>query len=104
MFALEHMMDIAARSVGVDPVLFRKRHRMRDGTPWGPQGRPLDLSGFDETLRVATRTFGWDDPPAVPPESRLRRGRGMAMTSWKSRHRGKARIDRPERGDRVRQS
>lgn len=88
-FVLEHMMDIAARSVGVDPLAFRKRHRMRDGVPWGPQRRPLDLSGFDETLRVASETFGWGDSAAPPPESHLRRGRGMAMTSWKSGIAGK---------------
>ena len=88
-FALEHMVDLAARVVGTDPVRFRQRHRLRDGVPWGPQNRPLDLSGFDETLRVATRTFRWGDPPTAPPGSHLRRGRGMAMTSWKSGIAGK---------------
>ena len=88
-FALEHMMDLGARAVGTGPVPFRQRHRLRDGTSWGPQNRPLDLSGFDETLRVATQTFRWDDPPAESPGSHLLRGRGMAMTSWKSGIAGK---------------
>lgn len=88
-FALEHMVDLAAREVGADPVSFRRRHRMRDGIPWGPQSRPLDLSGFDETLRIATEAFGWGNPVSPPPEPHLRRGRGMAMTAWKSGIAGK---------------
>lgn len=88
-FALEHMMDLAARATGSDPISFRRRHRMRDGVPWGPRNRPLDLTGFDETLRVAANTFGWDEPADPPPEPHLRRGRGMAMTAWKSGIAGK---------------
>ena len=88
-FALEHMMDLGAHASGVDPVSFRRRHRMNDDTPWGPQGRLLDLSGFDETLRVATRTFGWSRPRERAPGDHLRRGRGMAMTAWKSGIAGK---------------
>ena len=88
-FALEHMMDLGADATGVDPVSFRRRHRMKDGAPWGPQGRPHDLSGFDETLRVATRTFGWGKPVERAHGDHLRRGHGMAMTSWKSGIAGK---------------
>ena len=88
-FALEHMMDLGAHTTGVDPVSFRRRHRMKDGTPWGPQGRPHDLSGFDETLRVATRAFGWGEPGDRAQGDHLRRGHGMAMTAWKSGIAGK---------------
>ncbi|HET9001657.1 MAG TPA: xanthine dehydrogenase family protein molybdopterin-binding subunit [bacterium] len=75
-FAIESMMDIAARRLAIDPWEFRRRHLLRTGeaTPLGEHWP--EVRGA-ETLAAAERAFR----PAVPARARpsVRVGRGVAV-------------------------
>lgn len=89
-FALEHALDVCAQAAGIDPIEIRRRNVKGSRESWGPKARPVDRTGFDECLRVGAAAMGWDD--GVPPATggpHTRRGRGVAVTSWKSGIAGK---------------
>ncbi len=81
-FAIESMMDIAARRLGVDPLEFRKRHLLRTGDAAPLGGRWPEVRGL-ETLATAERAFR----PAFPTRVRssVRFGRGAAVYSRTTR-------------------
>ncbi|APX24699.1 MAG: xanthine dehydrogenase family protein molybdopterin-binding subunit [Rhodobacteraceae bacterium] len=59
-YAMETMMDKAARAVGADPVAFRLRHLAGDGA---------DQKRLSGVLKAAAEASGWDTPA---PEGRAR--------------------------------
>ncbi len=75
-FAIESMMDIAARRLRVDPLEFRRRHLLRTGDAAPLGGRWPEVRG-PETLAAAERAFRPAFPARVRPSVRF--GRGVAV-------------------------
>ena len=75
-FAIESMMDIAARRLGIDPWEFRRRHVLRTGEA-APLGERWPEVRGPETLTLAARAFRPAFPARVRPSVRF--GRGMAV-------------------------
>ena len=102
-FALETLMDRAAEALGMDPLEFRLKNRVK---PEGQPGRrespadqiidsqpveggiPFSSNGLEECLRRGSDAFGWalgwDRPPSAPPaDPAKKRGRGMSMMIYR---------------------
>jgi CO/xanthine dehydrogenase Mo-binding subunit len=75
-FAVESLMDIAARRLGIEPAEIRRRNLLRTGET-APLGEHWPEVRGIETLEAAERAFR----PAFPPRPRpsIRFGRGMAV-------------------------
>jgi CO/xanthine dehydrogenase Mo-binding subunit len=73
----ESLVDELARSLGRDPVEFRRRNLLREGD-LAPVGTPMHSADFLGCLDAVASAIGWDAP--MPREQgRLRRGRGVAV-------------------------
>jgi len=84
-FALEHLIDLGARALRVDPLAARERMRLRAGDPWGQAGLPLAGDGLGECLARGARAIDWAAKRARPAGTGSpRRGVGMACVSWSS--------------------
>ncbi len=81
-FAIESMMDIAARRLGIDPLEFRRRHLLRTGEA-APLGQRWPEVRGPETLAVAERAFRSAFPVRTRPSVRF--GRGVAVYSRTTR-------------------
>lgn len=101
-FALETLMDRAAEAVGMDPLQFRIKNRVR---PEGQPGRrlsppdqiidsqpveggiPFSSNGLEQCLLLGAEAFGWDEarPDAGPSteNSPVKIGRGMSMMIYR---------------------
>jgi xanthine dehydrogenase molybdenum-binding subunit len=103
-FPLEHLIDIGARQLGVDPLEVRLRMRIRQGDDWRGLG-PITSDGFGECLERGAAAVGWGErklgqeawasaPPTqsgpLAAKRTLRRGLGMACTVWGSGSAGRA--------------
>jgi carbon-monoxide dehydrogenase large subunit len=75
-FAVESMLDLVAREMGIDPFTFRRQNLLQDGeaSPFGDHW--LDVRAI-ETLDLAEKAYRPVFPPNVPPTVRL--GRGIAV-------------------------
>ncbi len=82
---LEHMIDLSARELGVDPLAVRERMRIRAGDDWRGLG-PIVSDGFGECLERGAEAIGWHEKRARVPAAigRRRQGVGMACSSWGS--------------------
>ncbi|HYK98026.1 MAG TPA: xanthine dehydrogenase family protein molybdopterin-binding subunit [Candidatus Acidoferrales bacterium] len=71
-FAAESHLDIAAREMGIDPLVLRERNAIRPGEPdvTGGEWHASELPAVLETLR---REMRWDEKPATG------RGRGVSL-------------------------
>lgn len=91
-FAIECLMDHAAREVGLSPLAFRERNVLKRGEyvadAWLVKGHeyeadtpPMDMD-FDDMMKKVTTAIGWDGKPASPrpPGATKVRGRGMALS------------------------
>src|SRR5919109_1221485 len=74
-FASESQMDLAARRLGMDPVVFRKKNLMRDGDR-APLGHVVPHIKSHETLDKAIEISGYRRA------KRKHLGRGMAVAQW----------------------
>jgi xanthine dehydrogenase molybdenum-binding subunit len=87
-FALEHLVDIGARAVGVDPLEARERMRIRAGDAWGHQHQPIVGDAPGECFKRGAIAIGWADKRRAAPgdaaASTHRRGVGMAWSVWSS--------------------
>ncbi len=81
-FAIESMMDIAARRLGIDPLEFRRRHLLHTGDA-APLGQHWPEVRGQETLAVAERAFQPAFPARAHPSVRF--GRGVAVYSRTTR-------------------
>jgi xanthine dehydrogenase molybdenum-binding subunit len=92
-FPVEHLIDLAARELGIDPLEARLRMRTRAGDDWRGLG-PIVSDGFGECLERGAAAIGWHTSRAAGPDraGRLRRGVGMACTVWGSGAAGRAGI------------
>jgi CO/xanthine dehydrogenase Mo-binding subunit len=71
-WAMESLLDDAARRLQSDPVDLRRRNLLRKGDEFAPGDRPID-GDYEESLRLAAAGIGWQDPPPA------RGARGLAM-------------------------
>ncbi|MPZ12996.1 MAG: molybdopterin-dependent oxidoreductase [Chloroflexi bacterium] len=72
-FAVESMMDIVARELGIDPVHFRLQNLMESGEVSAIGHQMQDLHA-KETLKAAAEAAGWGSPKPGPNI-----GRGVAI-------------------------
>jgi putative selenate reductase molybdopterin-binding subunit len=88
-FALESHVDEIAHQLGMDPLEFRHKNRVRRGD-WDPIGgelvagkwhakRQFRSCGLQACLDQGAATIGWHQPIVRGDGRPLRRGRGMAM-------------------------
>ena len=99
-FALESLMDRAAERLGLDPLDFRLKNRVRpEGQPGrrtSPPGQvvdsqpveggiPFSSNGLEQCLELGAEAFGWREPLPASPEAdpALKRGKGMAMMVYR---------------------
>ena len=99
-FALESLMDRAAERLGLDPLDFRLKNRVRpEGQPGrrtSPPGQvidsqpveggiPFSSNGLEQCLELGAEAFGWREPLPASPEAHpaLKRGKGMAMMLYR---------------------
>lgn len=73
-FAIESLLDVLARKLGMDPVALRLRNLMQDGDIL-PNKRAMQKVRCIETVAAALEAAGWNDAPA-PPDT----GWGMALS------------------------
>ena len=73
-FAIESLLDMLARKLGMDPVALRLKNLMRDGDEL-PNKRAMQKIRCRETVEAALAAAGWDAAPAGPDT-----GRGMALS------------------------
>jgi carbon-monoxide dehydrogenase large subunit len=75
-FAVESMLDLVAREVGIDPVTFRRNNLLREGeaSPFGEHWPEVRAA---ETLDLAEAAYRPVFPKELPPTIRF--GRGMAI-------------------------
>jgi xanthine dehydrogenase molybdenum-binding subunit len=86
-FPLEHMIDLGAAELGVDPLDARRRMRVRAGDVWGYLRQPIASDGLGSCLKLGAEAVDWRTARARAPSlatERWRRGIGMACLSWKS--------------------
>ena len=74
-FANESQMDLIARRLGMDPVVFRKKNLMHDGD-LSPIGHAVPHIKSDEIVQAAVEASGY---ARAKPKGR---GRGVAMAQW----------------------
>ncbi|HEX5023012.1 MAG TPA: xanthine dehydrogenase family protein molybdopterin-binding subunit [Candidatus Binatia bacterium] len=74
-FANESQMDLIARRLGMDPVVFRNKNLMRDGDI-SPIGHKVPHIKSGEILDAALKNSGYRRP------KRQHTGRGIAVSQW----------------------
>jgi xanthine dehydrogenase molybdenum-binding subunit len=85
MFALECMVEEAARKIGMDSVAFRLRNVARQGDADPLTGAPFESCGITECLEKGKELIGWDEKRATWPKEQtgpIRRGLGVACFSY----------------------
>ena len=88
-FALESMMDGAARELGMDPLELRRKNLIREGDEdpiatklgEGKEGfaRTVESCGMEDCIRLASEAVPGSGPPESGPFRRIKRGRGFAL-------------------------
>jgi len=76
-WAYECQNDIIARSLGIDPLEFRRRNILRDGRPHAT-GTIMTNAEIDEVLDRLSDRMNWDGP-FDHGSGPVRRGRGLAI-------------------------
>ena len=107
-FALESVADLAAKSLGLDPLHFRKKNQVTiEGQPGerttpvneivdtqpSEGGIPFSSNGLSECLTLGAEKIGWDQPVNGIGESiskSIKRGRGMSMFLYRGGPGGKS--------------
>jgi carbon-monoxide dehydrogenase large subunit len=79
-FAGESQIDIICRALGFDPVEFRRRNGVREGSTSGA-GVRLRHVGMRQALDRASAAAGWGTPLPQQPGKRV--GRGLACGEWR---------------------
>src|SRR5579871_4179870 len=77
-WAYECHTDELARRLGLDPLEFRKRNLLHDGSAFAT-GEPMEDVHFEELLEDAARAIGYADPLPAPSAPSKVVGRGLAV-------------------------
>ncbi len=86
-FAVECMIEEAARKIGMDPVAFRMKNVARQGDADPLSGERFESCGLIECLQQGKDLIRWDEKRAARPKKQtgpLRRGLGVACFSYAS--------------------
>ena len=86
-FAVECIVEEAARKIGMDPVAFRIKNVARQGDADPLTGERFESCGLIECLQQGKDLIGWDEKRAARPKKQtgpLRRGLGVACFSYAS--------------------
>lgn len=73
-FAIESLLDVLARELGVDPVELRLKNLLQDGDVL-PNRRPMEKIRCRETVEAAVRAVGWGEEPR-----KANAGKGLALS------------------------
>jgi xanthine dehydrogenase molybdenum-binding subunit len=87
MFAVDCMIEEAARKIGMDPVEFRIKNVVRQGDADPLTGDRFESCGLIECLQRGKELIRWDEKRAARPERQsgaVRRGLGVACFSYAS--------------------
>ncbi len=92
-FAVDCTIDELAYEIGMDPLEFRLKNRIREGDSIDkPPGKVVSAVGLEEAVRKGAEAIGWKRRQQIPPSSESKkRGIGMAMVQ----HSGGAQPFRP---------
>lgn len=77
-WAYESQMDIIARKMGWDPLVFRLKNLLRSGDHFAT-GEELHDVHFVDCLEAAVKGLNSPSSPALPPKGRVRAGRGYGV-------------------------
>jgi len=86
-FAVECIIEEAARKIGMDPVAFRMKNVARQGDADPLSGERFESCGLIECLQQGKDLIRWDEKRAARPKKQtgpLRRGLGVACFSYAS--------------------
>jgi len=86
-FAVECIIEEAARKIGMDPVEFRIKNVARQGDADPLSGERFETCGLIECIQRGKDLIGWDKKRAAWPKKQsgpLRRGLGVACFSYAS--------------------
>jgi xanthine dehydrogenase molybdenum-binding subunit len=79
MSVLEHLMDKAAKEIGMDPIELRIRNIKRVGDP-DNKGLPMETCTLEELMKLGAEKIGWAKKRAQKKENGTKRyGIGMAI-------------------------
>lgn len=77
--AYEGQMDRIAAELGFDPVEYRRRVAVGEGSTH-PTGSTYQSVGLRECLDAVAESMGWDEPLDQPAADHVERGRGVAIS------------------------
>jgi len=77
-WAYESHTDMIARELGMDPVEFRLKNVLREGSE-NATGEKVKYVAVDRCIQLAAREIGWGSPKAAASPGKAR-GRGIAAT------------------------
>jgi xanthine dehydrogenase molybdenum-binding subunit len=86
-FALESMVEDAARKIGMDPLAFRLKNCVRQGDADPLTGNPFTTCVLTECLKKGKALIRWDEKRAARPKKQsgpIRQGLGVACFSYAS--------------------
>lgn len=86
-FAVESIMEEAARLVGMDSVEFRQKNAARPGDKSQITNKPIMTCGLLDSIQKGKELIGWETKRASWPKSQtgeIRRGLGLAIFSYGS--------------------
>jgi len=78
LFAVESLVDVACRELGIDPLEFRLRNAIKDGG-LSPIGERYEQVRAAETLHRVAELSGWGRPKPPPSAPGALVGRGLAF-------------------------
>ncbi len=84
MFALEQIIDAAAKTIGMDPINFRLKNLKNVGEPSSSPTVLIDICSLDECLKIGAEKIGWKEKHGKQREGRKRRGVGVACCTHAS--------------------
>jgi len=91
-FALESMIDICARKIGIDPIVIRLKNAVRQGD-LTLHGWKLRSCGLEECIKKAYKSIKEDLLPREDREGRIKRGIGLACMTHVSGNRSNNKFD-----------
>lgn len=81
-FGHERMMDRIARELNLDPVEFRLRNVLREGSRTSTGQRLVQSVGAEAVIRRGAEDAGWDRTPRASGDGRYRYGIGIAACHY----------------------